>query len=197
MKPPNQFERLIERARQGDQHSASELMRLYEPHVRRAIRLRMRDRGLRQFLDSIDISQSVMGHFFNHLHGGQFRIETPNELIGLLVRMAQNRVTDWVRHGQAQRNDYRRRVALQPMHVLEASERQADPVATQIDASDLMTEVRRRLPPLENRLLARRIQEDSWQSIAESEGGSAEALRTRLRRSLMRIGIELGLRDES
>ncbi|MEM6469655.1 MAG: ECF-type sigma factor [Planctomycetota bacterium] len=196
MNARNQFERLIEEVRQGNQSAAAELMRLYEPHVRRAIRLRLRDRGLRQFLDSIDISQSVMGNFFAHLHGGKFKIESPNELIGLLVRMAQNRVTDWVRHGQAQRNDYRRSVTLDIPQMVEASTRQADPVTKEVEAGDLMSEVRRRLPPLESRLLERRIRQDSWQDIAESEGGSAEALRTRLRRSLMKIGVELGLRDE-
>ncbi|MEL6109127.1 MAG: hypothetical protein AAFU85_24230 [Planctomycetota bacterium] len=194
--PPNQFERLIGEAREGSEDAASELMRLYEPHVRRAIRLRLRDRGLRQFLDSIDISQSVMSNFFAHLHEGDFEIETPNQLIALLVRMAQNRVTDWVRHGQALRNDYRRSVALDPQGVMQASTQNPDPVAKQVDTGDLMEEVRRRLTPLENRLLDQRIEEHSWCSIAESEGGSAEALRTRLRRSLNRVAVELGLREE-
>ena len=195
--PGNQFETLIRQAREGSEDAAAELMQLYEPHVRRAIRLRLRDRGLRQFLDSIDISQSVMSNFFAHLHEGDFEIETPNQLIALLVRMAQNRVTDWVRHGQALRNDYRRSVALDPQRVNQASTQDRDPVANEVDAGDLMEEVRRRLSPLENRLLDHRIEEQSWCAIAESEGESAEALRTRLRRSLKRVAVELGLREES
>lgn len=195
MNSTSYFQKLIHRVRAGDQAAATELMQLYEPHVRRAIRLRMRDRGLRQFLDSTDISQSVMGNFFVHLQSGDFVIESPAQLIALLVRMAQNRVTDWVRHGRAMRNDYRRQISLTDAD--QVSRDCDDPVATEVVTTELMTAVRQRLTPLERRLLERRIDEHSWQEIAEIEGASADALRVQLRRSLNRIAVDLGILEPS
>ena len=187
------FEDLLRRTREGDERAAGELMERYEPHVRRAIRLRMRDRGLRQFLDSVDISQSVMGVFFNRFQSGDFAVESPNQLIALLVRMAQNRVTDWVRHGQAQKHDYRKQVSLIPNSLEHAGSTQSTSAERQVEISDLMAEVKRRLNPEERRLLDRRINAESWESIARAEGRSADALRTQLRRALRQVATEIGI----
>lgn len=174
------------------------MMRDYEPHVRRAIRIRMRNPALRKFLDSIDISQSVMSKFFGKLRAGEFQIDSPNELIGLLVRMAQNRVCDWVRHGQSAKMDYRREVSLSEATLVEVSQKRAGKHdASRVETEELMREVRTRLTPLERRLLDQRADDLCWKSIAEMEGRSAEAMRTQLRRSLRRVATELGILEET
>jgi len=62
---------LIARVRAGDQAAAAELVRDYEPHVRRAVRIQLRDPRLRSVFDSADICQSVMASFFARLALGQ------------------------------------------------------------------------------------------------------------------------------
>ena len=48
------FEQLIERVRAGDDQAASDLVRLYEPEVRRFIHFRLTTPALRRFVDSLD-----------------------------------------------------------------------------------------------------------------------------------------------
>jgi hypothetical protein len=54
---------LLGRLRAGDPEAARELVEAYEPHLRRMIRLRIRDSRLRRLFDSADICQSVMANF--------------------------------------------------------------------------------------------------------------------------------------
>lgn len=196
--PTNRFQQLIARTRDDDQQAAEELMRLYEPHVRRAIRFRMRNRALRQFVDSIDISQSVMTNFFVRLKSGDLETETPEQLISLLVRMARNRVIDWVRKSQTLRSDCRRQTILTDIHVEQISLRDRSSSAeSQVDGAELMDEVRRRLNSTDRRLLDQRSQDVPWQTIACEENRSAEALRIQLRRSLQRVAVDLGLLEST
>lgn len=58
------FADLISRVRSGDQLAAAEIVRQYEPEIRREVRVRLHDPRLRRVLDSMDISQSVLGSFF-------------------------------------------------------------------------------------------------------------------------------------
>ena len=57
---------LIRQVRNGDEAAAVELVRRYEPVIRRQIRvwLRMQDPRLRRVFDSMDVCQSVMASFF-------------------------------------------------------------------------------------------------------------------------------------
>ena len=58
------FQDLVDRIRAGDNEAAAELMRRYEPTVRRIARVRLGDAHLRHLLDSLDICQSVFASFF-------------------------------------------------------------------------------------------------------------------------------------
>lgn len=58
------FGELIERVRLGEADAAVELVRTYEPAIRRTLRVRLVDARLRSTLDSMDICQSVLGSFF-------------------------------------------------------------------------------------------------------------------------------------
>src|SRR5262245_61706235 len=85
------FAELIAAVRRGDQEAAADLVRRYEPAIRREARLRLRDPRLRQLLDSGDICQQVLGSLFLRAALGQFELATPEQLLGLLVRIARNK----------------------------------------------------------------------------------------------------------
>ena len=91
------FAEWIRRVRAGDERAAEELVRRYETAVRVAVRVRLTDGRLRQQLDSMDICQSVLGSFFVRAAAGQYDLDHPEQLVGLLVKMAQNKLFMQVR----------------------------------------------------------------------------------------------------
>ena len=99
---------LLSKVRTGDAAAAEELVRSYEPELRRAIRVRLTDARLRRLVDSMDICQSVLAGFFVRTAAGQYDIQSAEELLKLLVTMARNRVIDWVRRANVERRDGRR-----------------------------------------------------------------------------------------
>ncbi len=107
----NSFLTFLERVRTGDQKAAEELVRMYEPEIRREVRLRLRDSRLRRDFDSVDICQSVMASFFVRAALGQYDLQKPDELIRLLVTMTRNKLVSQVRKQQTQGRDLRRRDA--------------------------------------------------------------------------------------
>jgi RNA polymerase sigma-70 factor (ECF subfamily) len=187
------IEELVRRVRAGDQDAATDLVKRYEPAIRRAVRFRLADARLGTLLDSMDICQSVLGSFFIRAATGQYKLETPEQLIKLLTTMARNKLISQARRQHAQRRD-RRRVT--------SGNRGEGPVAStnqspsrQVAVRDLLEQVQRRLSPDERRILELRNAGRDWASIAQEVGGSAEALRRRLSRALDRVADELGLDD--
>src|ERR1700730_8956787 len=102
------FDAFIHRVRGGDEQAAAELVRLYEPEIRREVRLRLRDSRLRRDFDSVDICQSVLASFFVRAALGQYELEEPNQLIRLLVTMTRNKLIGKVRKMHSQTRDHRR-----------------------------------------------------------------------------------------
>jgi RNA polymerase sigma-70 factor (ECF subfamily) len=198
------FQTLIARVRSGDEQAASELVRLYEPAIRRAARVRLLDTRLNRLLDSMDICQSVLASFFVRTALGQYELETPDQLLKLLATMTRNKLANQVKgHGRARR-DFRR-VATeqgdcddQAASGAGAQEIAAhDPTPSRdVAARELLEEAMRRLSPEEKRILDRREQGGQWTEIAEELGSSPEAIRKRLARAVDRVAHELGL-DES
>jgi RNA polymerase sigma-70 factor (ECF subfamily) len=188
------FEDLIRRVRSGDPDAAAELVRRYEPAIRRAVRFRLADARLGSLLDSMDISQSVLASFFIRAASGQYELEAPGQLLKLLTTMARNKLASQARKQHAQRRDARR--------VTSGDEGEGRFVAMgespsmEVAARDLLQEVHRRLSSDERRLMEMRNQGHDWAAIAAELGGAAEALRRRLSRALDRVAEELGL-DES
>jgi RNA polymerase sigma-70 factor (ECF subfamily) len=187
------FDELIRRVRAGDHGAAAELVKHYEPAIRRAVRFRLADARLGSLLESMDICQSVLASFFVRAASGQYELETPEQLLKLLTAMARNKLASQARKQHAQRRDARR---------VNSSDEVADRLVAagaspsiQVEARDLLQEVHRRLSPEERRLLELRNQGYDWAEIASELGGTAEALRRRLSRALDRVSQELGLDD--
>ena len=86
------FTDLLQRVRAGDERAAEELFHSYEAQIRRVVRVRLTDPGLRRQLDSVDICQSVMADFFVRVALGRFELETADQLIKLLATMARNKL---------------------------------------------------------------------------------------------------------
>src|SRR5262245_54510452 len=102
---------LVERVRAGDARAAEELVRRYDPEVRRAVRVRLADPRLQGVLDSMDICQSVLANFFARAAAGQFDLDSPEQLLALLVTMARNKLRAHARRQAAAGRDRRRLAA--------------------------------------------------------------------------------------
>jgi RNA polymerase sigma-70 factor (ECF subfamily) len=182
---------LIRRVRAGDPDAAEVLVRRYEPAVRRAVRLQLRDERLRRVLDSTDICQSVLASFFVRAAVGQYDLDEPAQLLNLLLAMARHKLASQARKPYVTRRDGR----FGPEGETERGELVEPgpgPVA-RADGRDLLQQVRARLTEEERRLADRRALGQGWAQIAAEEGGGAEALRKKLARALDRVSQQLGL----
>src|SRR4051794_17438723 len=99
------FVTLLQRVRGGDAEAAAELVRRYEPAIRLEARYRLRDRRVRQVFDSQDICQLVLASFFVRAAVGQYDLKDSQDLVKLLVVMAQNKAAQVARHQHRQRRD--------------------------------------------------------------------------------------------
>ncbi|OHB75710.1 MAG: hypothetical protein A2W31_09870 [Planctomycetes bacterium RBG_16_64_10] len=194
MSPDDSFAELICRVRAGDAQAAAELVRQYEPEIRRTIRVRLTDQRLRRVVDSMDICQSILGNFFVRVAAGQFDLNEPEQLIKLLVTMAGNKVRDHARRQRAVRRDHRRVEAGGDPWLAGVAD--AGPTPSQVVAGrELLEAVRARFSD-EARLLAdQRAAGRAWSEIAAELGASPEALRKRFARAIDRAAHELGLDD--
>ena len=191
MPQPQTFQDLLGRVRAGDAQAADELVRQYEASIRRIVRIRLQGSRLRRILDSMDICQSVMLSFFTRAAQGQYRLDTPEQLLKLLAAMARHKVADQAEREQAQCRDYRRAVSLAG-NTADRAATGSDP-ASLVAAQEAVAEARRRLTPEERRLLEMRDQGLEWGAIAQVVGGKPDALRKRLDRAVERVARELGL----
>jgi RNA polymerase sigma-70 factor (ECF subfamily) len=186
------FRDLIGRVRKGDEQAASELVRRYEPAIRRAVRFRLTDPRLRRTCDSMDVCQSVLLSFFVRAASGQYDLDTPEQLLRLLTTMARNKLLNQARQQQAARRD--NRMVTDDIANHDVEEHTPGP-PQQVEARELLQEIHARLTPDELRLVEMRNQGHDWNSIARSVGGSPAALRQKLHRALARLSQQFGLEE--
>lgn len=193
MTTDDRFPELVQRIRAGDEDAAAELVRGYEPFIRREVRFRMRDPRLRRLFDSVDICQTVLKSFFVHVAAGQFELQTDADLPRLLVGMIRNRLAEEVRRQERRCRDHRRTTGGAVRWEEVAA---AEPTPSHIIAGkELLAEVRRRLSAEERQLADLRGQGVAWNDIAAQLGGTAQARRMQLARALDRVTAELGLEE--
>jgi RNA polymerase sigma-70 factor (ECF subfamily) len=186
------FPEFIRRVRAGDERAAAELVRRYEPAIRRAVRVRLHDTRLRRLIESVDICQSVFASFFVRCSLGQYDLDNADKLIRLLATMARNKVASQAKKEHAARRDQRR------VHSGAALAHCAAPGSNpsrQLAARELVHEARRRMTADELRLLDCRERGLGWAEIAAEVGGQPDAVRVRLARAVARVSRELGLDD--
>jgi RNA polymerase sigma-70 factor (ECF subfamily) len=189
-----EFAEFLQRIRAGDAQAAEELVREYETPVRAVIRARLTDPRLRQQFDSVDVCQSVMASFFFRVAAGQYHLREPEDLVRLLVRMAQNKLSNRRRHHYQEERDVRR---LQEMGSQAPELAGNSPTASQIVfARELLQRLRELMTPEERQLAERRLAGHSWEAIAQKLGGTAATLRKQYSRTMARLAPFLGLDEE-
>jgi len=189
MTEPAVFRALMQRVRAGDAEAAAELVRTYEPVIRRIIRVRLTDPSLRRVLDSVDVCQSVLARFFVHVGLGDYQVETPEQLVKLLAAMARNRLCDYVRRQQADRP---RMITGKEGDVSQFAGDEPTPSRI-VAGKDLLKQVCDRLSKQERYLAEQRALGREWAELAAELGEKPNALRMRLRRALQRVTEDLDL----
>ncbi len=185
---------LLQRVRAGDEAAATELVRRYEPEVRRAVRVRLTDPRLRRVLDSADVCQSVLANFFVRVTAGEFDLDRPEQLLHLLLAMARNKLLDKARRQHARRRDQRRLEAGADAALDGLQGGEPDPVRV-VAGQDLLATVRGLLSDEERYLADQRGLGREWADIAGEQGARPDALRKKLSRALDRVTARLGLEE--
>jgi RNA polymerase sigma factor (sigma-70 family) len=188
---PASFADWMLRVRAGDAGAAAELVRQYERAIRVAFRLRLTDPRLRRQLDSMDVCQSVLGSFFVRAAAGQYDLDSPQQLVNLLMKMAQNKLLMQVRGRKTLGRDLGRE---------EPGGSESPAVEDQFPGPDrhavgreTLALLLERLGPAERELAQRRALGQEWTDIARELGGTPQAHRMRLSRAIDRLAPELGL----
>jgi hypothetical protein len=184
------FQELIRRVRANDQTAAAEFVRIYEPAIRRAARIRSVDPRLAPILDSIDVAQSVFTSFFVRAALGQYELEGPKQVLSLLISMSKKKLADLTRRHAALCRDYRRSAPSLTDRLQSAG---SDDPGQEVCTQELICEFRNRLTPLERELADRRASGENWGAIGAAKGESGEALRKQFDRAVQRISHDLGL----
>jgi RNA polymerase sigma-70 factor (ECF subfamily) len=183
-----EFSTLLDRARSGQSDAATELVRRYEPELRRYVRVRLTDSRLRRFIDSVDICQSILGRFFVGFFVGKYELQSPGQLIALLLRMAKNEVRDQVRKQHAARRGGRD--AQTPvLHELEALADSDISPSEQASNAERVQKVLQDLSAQERFLVERRMAGFGWAELAAELHTNAEVLRKRFTRALERLRL--------
>lgn len=183
---------LIERLQQGDSSAASDLVSMYEPEVRRFIRVRMSSPQMRRLVESVDISQSVFAKFFVDIQREAVCPESPQQLRTLLLTMARHKICDYVRRHNAAKRDVRR---------VDASETAIDQAYYEdqtpgdaVAAEELLAAVRSEMTAEELELVDARLSGHSWNDIATRFGGTPDASRKRVARIIEAAAKRVGAR---
>ena len=180
------FQSLIRCVRLGDDQAAAELIRQYEPLIRREIRIHLVDRQLRRIFDSLDICQAVWASFFVRSAAGQYDLDQPEQVLRLLVNMTRNKLASAARAEHRQRRDQRRhRMNGQPTDCMDAADTEPTPSAI-VSSRELLDRCLHCLTDEERQLAQLRAEGHSWQEIADRLGGAAQARRMQLSRAINR-----------
>jgi RNA polymerase sigma-70 factor (ECF subfamily) len=194
MSAPQDFPQLMARVRAGDEAAAADLVRRYEPMIRREVRLRLEDRRLARVFDSMDVCQSVLGSFFVRAAAGQYDLDEPGQLVRLLVTMARNKLASAARGQRRQRRDQRRVAGEAAL----AQVAEGAPAPSRVAVGkELLAQALGRLSEEERRIAELRGQGLAWDEVARQLGGTAQARRMQLARATERVVRELGLDDNS
>ena len=184
---------LIRRLREREPAAVAELIRRYEPDIRRIARVRLARFGLRHLVDSEDIAQSVLGRFFARISSGGLEFESPDKLLHLLAVITANRVTSYARDERG-----RVRPGRQCRDDRPAGSDRPDPgpgVVRTLAAREQLDWLLQFLHPDVRGVLTGRLEGKAWADLAAEQGVGSDALRKRLARALDEAADRLGLSE--
>jgi DNA-directed RNA polymerase specialized sigma24 family protein len=183
------FSKLLARVRQGDSDAARELVGRYESAIRVAVRTRLSGPRLRRQFDSLDVCQSVLASFFIHVAAGAYDLHEPRQLLGLLTKMARNKLAMHARGQFRQRRDVRRVSAL-AVDDAEVASNEPGPIR-RASGKELLGRALDMMSPEVRAMAACRMQGELWPQIAVTLGGTPEARRKQFERAVARIADSL------
>jgi RNA polymerase sigma factor (sigma-70 family) len=188
------FDAFIGRIRAGDEQAATELVRIYEPLIRREVRLHIRDRRLNRLFESLDVCQSVLGSFFVRTALGEYDLETPTHLVKLLVSMTRNKVATAAQRQHRQRRDNRRTTGPEELEQVVDPEPSPSEV---VSGRELLERFRAGFTDEERTIADLRKDGMGWAAITTQLGGTAQARRMQLARAVERVSQEIGLDERT
>ena len=186
------FADFIRRIRAGDDLAAEELVRKFEPFLRRELRLNMIDRRIGRVVDSVDICQSIWSSFFLRAAAGQYDLDTPDHLVKLLMSMAKNKLASQARKQHRQKRDVSR-TEPDGGRIDNVSDHHQDTPSAIVSGKELLTVMEAMLSQEERQLAELRRKGLSWAEVAGRIGGSAQARRKQMDRAADRVSQQLGL----
>ncbi|MBX7165544.1 MAG: sigma-70 family RNA polymerase sigma factor [Pirellulales bacterium] len=187
------FADFLRRIRAGDDLAAMELVRRFEPLIRREVRTRIGDHRLKRAFDSADVSQSVLAIFFSRAANGDYELERPEQLARLLVTMARNRLVSRARKERRLVRDVRR-LSTDPAALEQVADRQSSPSEV-LSKKEQLARLEVSLTDEEQQILNLRSEGLSWDEVAARIGGSGQARRMQLSRGIERLERQLGPAD--
>jgi RNA polymerase sigma factor (sigma-70 family) len=182
---------LAVRVQAGDEWAATELVRRLESALGRCIRVWLRDSRLRRRFDSTDVCQSVLMNFFLRLDLGQYRLNSSEDLLKLLMTMARNKFLSLVERESAHKRDTRRDAGQSPTELGLLDDGPSP--SFQVMVEELSEKARQRLAPDERQLVELRKQERTWDEIGAVLRLTPEAARKKHDRAVERVARALGL----
>jgi RNA polymerase sigma-70 factor (ECF subfamily) len=192
---PEEFAALVARARQADPAALAELVRQYEPEIRRVARVCLGP-ALRPYLDSMDLVQSVHRSLLAGLRQEKFDLSQPQQLIALAATMVRRKAA---RHWRRARRQVRlfdaTAGARQQGHALAALGGAGQDPAGAVQLADRVAHLCRGLSETERRLVELRVQGYSTAEVARQLGVDADVLSVRLSRLRQRLRAEGALAE--
>jgi RNA polymerase sigma-70 factor (ECF subfamily) len=185
------FIELLRRVRRGEPEAAYELVQQYELDIRIAVRTRLSDPALRQQFDSMDICQSVLASFFLRAAAGQYDLHEPGQLVGLLTRMAQNKLAMHARSLHQQCRDVWRATSIDDLGAAPA-DKAPGPDRQAVDR-DLLRRSYELMEPEIRQIADCRVRGAPWADIAAQLGGTADGRRKQFLRAMDRIAHTLAI----
>lgn len=184
---------LIRRCRAGDQDAATLLFRKYVDRLIGLVRARMSQKLSRR-VDAEDILQSAYRSFFKRLGNGQFEVEQPEELWGLLAAIALHKLYRQVEFHTAKKRSVQREQANSPEG--DFFDMYPDLIAhppAPSEAEGVVEEIERiksGLEPLEQKMLEMRLDGYGDEEIARHVDRSSRTVR----RLMEKVRAQLQLR---
>jgi DNA-directed RNA polymerase specialized sigma24 family protein len=191
MKPNDDFSELIGRVCRGDGDAAGVIVRRYESAIRIAVRTRLSDPAMRRQLDSMDICQSVLARFFIRAATGAYDLHEPQQLVALLVKMAQNKLATHARSQHRQRRDVRR--SRESFRELERIVSPAPEPIRHVAGKELLNRALELMSTETRSIAERRMRGESWSDIASEIGGTPDARRKQYERAVAYIADVLDI----
>jgi RNA polymerase sigma factor (sigma-70 family) len=172
------FPTFLAALRRGYPQAADELIRRFDPYIRRVVGLRLTDPRLRRILDSMDLCQSILARFLARAASGKFELATAEDLRKLLVTMVLNRI-------RSQARKERKNAGSLP-EAWDGAASDPEPGRRLAD-DELLQQIRSRLSERERWLVEQRAAGRTWPDIAAEVGESPEALRMQQARAIARV----------